>query len=207
MKGKFIAIEGIDGTGKSTLARRLRNQIELELGSQDVMVTHEPCSIIESTIRSLFKRAEGPLNPESMSVLFTADRLLHMDQVVIPALEQGAWVVSDRHKLSTLVYQTAMGASSDAMKVLCNVPSPHPDLTIVLDADPEVTRKRIQKRGRGMKLDSYEKDIEKQKKMRELYLSCATEFGDAVVLDAELPEEQLLMNAVQFILDHFEIGK
>lgn len=205
MRGKFIAIEGIDGTGKSTLARRLRNMIELELGSRDVMVTHEPCSVIENTIRNLFKRSEGPLHPEAMSVLFTADRLLHMDQVVLPALEQGAWVISDRHKLSTLVYQTAMGADSEALRVLCQVPSPSPDLTLVLDADPKLTRKRMQKR--SLKLDAYEKDIDRQSKMRDLYVRWASEFGPSCVLNAEVSEDALLSEAVHVVLGHFGIGK
>lgn len=204
-QGKFIVIEGIDGTGKSTLSRRLKLKLELELGSQDVLVTHEPCSIIENTIRGLFKRSEGPLNPESMSVLFTADRLLHMDGTVIPALNQGAWVISDRHKLSTLVYQTAMGADAEALGVLCDVPSPNPDLTLVLDLDPQEALKRMRKRNPN--LDAYERQTEKQEEMRTLYRRWYDRFGAGVILDANFDADELAMRAVHAVLEHFEIGK
>ncbi len=205
MNGKFIVIEGIDGTGKSTLARRLKLKLELELGSQDVLVTREPCSLIENTIRGLFKREEGPLGPEAMSVLFTADRLLHMDQTVIPALSQGAWVVSDRHKLSTLVYQTALGADPKALGVLCDVPSPNPDFTLVLDLDPQEALKRMRKR--NPKLDAYEKQTDAQEQMRILYRRWYDRFGPGIILDANCSEDDLAMKAIHAVLERFEIGK
>ena len=204
MKGKFIVIEGIDGTGKSTLARRLRNRIELHLNVPDVFTTREPGSSIENIIREMFKRPEGPPSSEFMSVMFTADRLLHMDQKVLPALKLGTWVISDRHKLSTLVYQTHMGAKEEELRILCGIPQPDPDLTIVLDADPEVTRERMLKRNET--LDAYESRMDKQRAMRKMYAENAGAFGPGVVIDASGNEEQTLDLAFRAVAERFPQG-
>ena len=179
--GKFIVIEGIDGTGKTELAYWLARELVTTLGHRAKLV-HEPGSIIENEIRCMFKRSAGPPSPDIMTALFTADRLLHMESSVCPALRSGVHVISDRHKLSTLVYQTVNGASSELVNMMVDLPQPEPDLTIILDMDPAVARARME--ARNSKLDSYERDIDRQRIMRALYLEHRSRFGPSVVIDA-----------------------
>ena len=179
--GLFIVIEGIDGTGKTELLRRLAPKIELKTGVR-IIQRHEPGSCeLEGTIRRLFKRESGPLPSEAMAVLFTADRLLCMDRFS-PLLSDGLIVVSDRHKLSTLAYQAARGCSMDVLSILNSVPCPEPDLTILLTIDPNVARQRMI--ARNPELDSYEADLDAQHRIQELYLANIT--SDALVIDASI---------------------
>lgn len=167
--GFFIAIEGIDGTGKSTLAKALGNKLA-SLG-HDVVVTHEPGSPdLEPTLRNLFKRPQGPLSADEMAILFTADRILHVEDVIRPALAAGKIVICDRYKLSTQVYQSANGADDELLRPLMAVP-PDPDLTIIIDLESGYADEifdRLSKRG---ELDAYERDRKKQLAMAESYVS------------------------------------
>jgi dTMP kinase len=179
-RGKFIVIEGIDGAGKTELVKSLAQDLDFE--GYDVVTTHEPSSILEPYIRNLFKRPQGPPPPDEMTVLFTADRLIHMAETIRPALERGSIVICDRHKLSTMVYQTANGASPSLVEAMVYLPQPEPDLTLILDLDPELARDRMAARNG---LDSYERDLEKQKRMRSMYLANRNRFGPSAVLFAD----------------------
>ena len=201
MKPLFIAIEGIDGTGKSTLAKRLVPKLELAThGMLRPIRTHEPSSPqMERTIRDYFKRDGGPPPPEVMSILFTADRLLHLEEKVKPALAAGSTVITDRHKLSTLVYQEVNGCDPKVLKALCDVPSPNPDITIILDIDPKVALQRMVERNPN--LDAYEKNTERQVTMRRLYKQYSSKFGLSVIVDADRDENELADHVTSIILD------
>lgn len=195
--GKFIVLEGIDGSGKSSLAATL-SKVLLRLGFRNTLA-HEPGSKIEHDIRAMFKSEERP-GPDYMTVMFTSDRLLYMRDVINPALAQGLHVIADRHKLSTLVYQTASGATPELVRMLVDIPQPNPDLTIILDLPPEVARLRMKDRT----LDSYERDIEKQTLMRASYLAHRNDFGPSVVLDASQDQPTILGDAVDVVLNLLE---
>lgn len=192
--GKFIVLEGIDGSGKSTLAASLSKAM-LRVGYRN-MLAHEPGSKIERDIRELFKSNDRP-DADYMTVMFTADRLMYMRAVIHPALAQGLHVIEDRHKLSTLVYQTASGANPALVRMLVNIPQPNPDLTIVLDLPPKVARERM----KGRTLDSYERDIERQTLMRTMYMNHRNDFGPALVLDATKSHSELVEEALDAVAD------
>jgi dTMP kinase len=99
-RGRLIALEGIDGSGKSTQARRLAE----ELGA---VLTHEPGdSSIGPALRTVLLDASGSaLSPQAEALLMAADRAQHVAEVLEPALAGGRWVVSDRFSASTLAYQ------------------------------------------------------------------------------------------------------
>lgn len=194
-QGKFIVVEGIDGSGKTGLVRRV--YLELREFGYAVMMTHEPGSQIEPYIRGLFKREGGPPSADEMTVMFTADRLMHMEQTIRPALARGISVIGDRHKLSTLIYQTVSGADPDLVEKLVVIPQPEPDLTVILDLDPEVARARMV--SRNPKLDAYERELGKQTRMRELYMKHRNRFGASVVVDAEQPIEVVCAEALRLI--------
>ncbi|HMM08154.1 MAG TPA: dTMP kinase [Paracoccus solventivorans] len=138
----FISFEGIDGSGKSTQARLLAETLRAE--GHEVVLTREPGgSPGAEDIRRLL--VEGPpdrWSPETELLLFTAARRDHLERLIRPALDRGAWVVTDRFADSTRVYQgAARGAEQARLSELVEslhrlVIGVEPDRTLVIDLDP-----------------------------------------------------------------------
>jgi len=103
VRGRLIAFEGIDGSGKSTQARLLLNR----LGEQNALLTYEPGATPfgERLRQMLLDPARPGVSPLAEAILVAADRAEHVSQVVAPALAAGRWVISDRYVGSTLAYQ------------------------------------------------------------------------------------------------------
>jgi dTMP kinase len=142
MKGKLITLEGIDGAGKSSfigwIERRLR------VAGHDVVVTREPGGTpIGEELRRLLLHAE--LNPVTEALLMFAARSEHIDQVIAPALERGAWVVCDRFTDATFAYQGAgRGVAPGPLAMLESWVQAgfRPDLTILFDLPAGIARAR-----------------------------------------------------------------
>src|SRR5215468_981708 len=136
MRGRFITFEGGEGTGKSTqaglLAQRLRSFLI------KVVQTREPggstgAEVIRHVILS---GAAKPFGPEAEAILFAAARADHLRQTIMPALERGRWVISDRFADSTRVYQGAIGkVEVDLIQGLerITIGDLKPDITFILD--------------------------------------------------------------------------
>ncbi|WP_371153767.1 dTMP kinase [Jannaschia sp. 2305UL9-9] len=140
----FISFEGIDGCGKSTQSRHLAER----LGSrgQPVVWTREPGGSpgAEEIRRLLVEGAPGRWSAETELLLFTAARRDHLERLIDPALARGDWVITDRFADSTRVYQGAtrgdLRATVDRLHSL--MIGREPDLTLVLDVDPEAALSR-----------------------------------------------------------------
>ncbi len=135
-RGFFLTFEGIDGSGKSTQVRLLAEH--LRTNGRDVVVTREPGgSPGAEEIRRLL--VEGPpdrWSPETEVLLFTAARRDHLERTILPALEHGKVVISDRFIDSTRAYQGS-GDLRDRVESLHKMMiGRDPDLTLVLDMDP-----------------------------------------------------------------------
>ncbi len=147
---KFISLEGGEAVGKSTQIERLSKRLA-SLG-QKVVVTREPGGTpLGESIRHLLKHApEGRgMTPYTELLLFLASRAELVRKVIVPALDQGVWVLSDRFLDSTTVYQGAgrqlpaeIVERVNAFAVGTNVPG----LTLVLDLEPEAARARQSRR-------------------------------------------------------------
>ncbi|UXU73644.1 MULTISPECIES: dTMP kinase [unclassified Paracoccus (in: a-proteobacteria)] len=145
----FISFEGIDGSGKSTQARRLAQ--ELARRGQDVVLTREPGgSPGAEEIRRLLVEGGGERwSPETELLLFTAARRDHVERLIQPALARGSWVISDRFADSTRVYQGQVRADLASLveelhRLTIGI---EPDLTLVIDIDPGVAFARGMARG------------------------------------------------------------
>jgi dTMP kinase len=196
-KGKFIVIEGIDGSGKSELASWLNGVI-----SRSVKTWEPGSSELEDTIRELFNRSEGPPKPDVMTLLFTADRLLHMEQTIKPALESGIHVICDRHKLSTKIYQSINGADEVLLRACLDITQLDPDLTIILDVDPEIARERMQTKN----LDSYESDLERQKLMRQMYTKESYWCGGYKLIEtSNMSAEAVKLKALSYVREVIDV--
>jgi dTMP kinase len=148
MAGRFIIIEGIDGTGKSTLARLIAEALE-QRGCR-VKLTREPSDLPSGKLISE-RLATGNFatTPHEWLGMFVTDRRESIDTIVKPALAQGIDVVQDRSMYSTLVYQGAMGVPEDEILKRHAGWHPQPDLLVILDIAPRFGLARTRKRSLG----------------------------------------------------------
>ena len=176
--GKFIVIEGLDGSGKSS---QVDLAVDLIKGSgKEVVVTKEPT--IESEFGRIIKQAlrkEIVVEPLELQKLYVQDRREHLKNKVIPALEEGKFVVSSRYAFSTFAYGYSDGLDVDLL-VKLNEEFLLPDLTIIIDVNPESCVERIENRGEPKEL--FEK-LEKLTKVNEIYKKTPEMFNNVVVIN------------------------
>jgi dTMP kinase len=150
-RGRFIVLEGTDGSGTTTQSRLLCHRLS-EAGVPCV-VTREPTDgPVGRLLRAaLEKRLEGGvLDWKTLALLFAADRTWHVENEILPALARGEWVISDRYTLSSLIYQTITSPEpSTARKWIeqINARALVPDVTLVLDVSASVAEARRANRG------------------------------------------------------------
>lgn len=197
---RFITFEGGEGVGKSTQVRRLLNNLGRE--GIEVVRTREPGGTPKAeAIRSFILQGRSEVwGAGAEAVLFAAARLDHVNQLIAPSLAKGTWVISDRFCDSTRAYQGLTGGVDDrlinALEDLA-LDGHTPDLTIVLDMDPEAAFRRVEQRtledGLQLTGDRFEKEeLEWHKLLRSNFLDIARNNPDrCVVLSADEGEEAL----------------
>jgi dTMP kinase len=136
----LIAVEGIDGAGKTTQVRMLREA--LERAGEIPVVSKEPTNgpwgkIIKDSATT------GRLSVEAELDAFINDRTQHVDELIAPALDQGRIVILDRYFYSSIAYQGSRGASVEEVRTVMESRFPIPDAVFVLDIDPAVGIHRI----------------------------------------------------------------
>src|SRR3989344_5361249 len=178
--GKFIVIEGLDGSGKNA-------QIDLSIGyleqnSKSVVVTKEPTTDSESgrKIKQAL-RNEIVVEPLELQKLYVQDRKEHIDNKVMPSLKEGKFVISSRYAFSTFAYGYSDGLDVSQL-VDMNKNFLLPDLTIVVDVNPESCIRRIENRGEPKEL--FEK-LEKLTKVNEIYKKLPDMFDNVIMVNGE----------------------
>lgn len=155
----LVVVEGIDGSGKTTLVERLVRRLEAA-GVPDVVRTAEPTHKEWGRYLRALSPAERAVTPRGVELgLFLADRAEHVASVVAPALVRGATVVQDRSYHSTVVYQGGSGFSRHALLEINKSIAPEPDVLFVVDVDPQVALDRIGQRGPASAFETLE-DLE-----------------------------------------------
>ncbi len=184
-RGMFIAFEGGEGAGKSTQAVRLTEQLR----SRGLVahLTREPgATPAGAELRKLLLDREWLVTPPvAEALLFLADRNVHVEQVISPRLADGQVVVCDRYSLSTFVYQ-GLGRGLD-LEFLSAANwwasnGLQPDLTILLDIDPQVGLVRAAQAGRLNRIDR--EPVEFHQRIRQGFLDLADTGRGLVVIDA-----------------------
>ena len=137
--GCFVALEGGEGAGKSTQAQRLRAWLEGE--GRDVVLTHEPGDTeVGRQLRGIvLDPATGDISARTETLLYAADKAEHVERVVLPALQRGAVVVTDRYVDSTIAYQGGgRDLSPEEVETIARwaTRDVRPDLTVLLDLAP-----------------------------------------------------------------------
>ena len=180
-KGFFISFEGIDGSGKSTQIQHLAKF--LETLSFEVVITREPGgSVGGEQIRNLLLQGEvDRWSAETEILLFTAARRDHLERIIIPALDDGKVVICDRFTDSTRMYQGMRGPSLRNLVELLNkqVIKCDPDLTIIIDINPETGLKRAKSR-KTVEERFEDFGVELQIKMRQGFIELSKEFSNRI---------------------------
>jgi dTMP kinase len=186
----FITVEGIEGCGKSTQARRLAEAV----GPKALLTVEPGATELGGAIRTLLlEQRSREVSPLAELLLFFADRAQHVHEVVRPALASGRTVISDRYADSTTAYQGyGRGLSLDLIRTLTTHATGGlaPDLTLLLDLPVEVGLARARRRGAADRMES--EDVGFHERVRQGYLKLATENPARwVVIDATGSEDDV----------------
>lgn len=185
MRGRFITFEGIDGAGKSTQIDVI--ETTLKARGLEVIRTREPGGTpLGEVIRK--ELLSVSMDPATETLLFFASRAEHIAQVIKPALNKGAWVLSDRFTDATYAYQVG-GRGFPAHKVeeleRWTQGDLQPDRTVLFDIDPKVAAQRV---AQARSMDRFEKEsLDFFTRVRNAYLTRAK----------ESPERFLIVNSMQ----------
>ncbi len=197
---RFITFEGGEGVGKSTQVKRLL--VNLNRAAVPAIRTREPGGTPRAeAIRAFILQGRSESwGAGAEAVLFASARLDHVNQLIAPSLENGRWVISDRFHDSTRAYQGLTGGVDDklirGLETLA-LNGHAPDLTIILDMDPEIAFERVHARETEEALvatgDRFEKeDLDWHKRLREAFLAiAANNLERCVVIPAAQGEDAL----------------
>lgn len=215
MKGFFLTFEGIEGCGKSTQVKLLKNHL-IQQG-YDVLITREPGDgEMGSRIRELLLSVTSTLDPLTELFLLAADRTRHVVEIVEPALRAGKVVISDRYTDSSMAYQGyGRGLDTGFVRTI-NEKATHnvfPDLTLVLDMSPEVSILRSQQRLRQQDMFEAEGRFEQESldfhsRVRQGYLKIAeAEPRRVTVIDATDTIDHLFEKITRIICNRLQRWK
>ncbi len=201
-KGFFITIEGIDGSGKSVLAERLKQQ--LEKSGSNVLLTRQPGgSAFGKHLREILQMRPDPISAKTEFLLFAADRAHHIETVVLPALRKGSIVISDRCADSSVAYQGyGRGLDCSMIKTVNRwaMGGLEPDLTLYIKVDIDTALKRI--------FDSREVLTTFEKEKRDFWPKVSNGFDEifaqrdnVVNIDGSLDEQTVFQHALEKIVE------
>jgi dTMP kinase len=180
MKGKLIAIEGVDGAGTTTQAERLARRFDLHL-------TREPSDrAVGRLLREILRGDRGPINEHAVALLFAADRVDHWMGEIGAEMQLGRSVISDRYLLSSLVYQSLVVDRSFVAAI--NQHAPPADLTILVDVTAETAAAR--RLARGGHEERYDQDAT-QRRLIEAYRREIVNVPNGHVIDGNGTQDEV----------------
>ncbi len=186
----IIAIEGIDGAGKTTLAKKLKEWLE-NLG-KEVIIIKEPG---ESEWGKKVKRGAKSVDEELY--LFIKDREINVKEKIIPSLKKGKIVIMDRYYYSNMAYQGAKGIDIDVIRNMNETIAPKPDIVILLDCDPEICIDRVKKRGKTSRFE----EVNYLRKVRDKFLEIAKKDKKVKIVNAEKSIDEVFKEAKKIVKD------
>ena len=198
MEAKFITLEGIEGSGKTSSIKSINDLLDSKRISY--VVTREPGgSSIGSELRSILLDPKTEISSEVELLLMLADRKDHVEKVILPNLKTGNWVISDRFMDSSIAYQGG-GRKLDKKMIDSfskNLSLPNPDLTLLFDVPVEISLSRVKARG---ELDRFEQEkLDFHNRIREAYLELAKQNVNRIqIIDSSL-EIDLMLKSVEQI--------
>ena len=199
MEAKFITLEGIEGSGKTSSIKSINALLEQK--KINYINTREPGeSSIGEELREILLDPNTDISSEVELLLMLADRKDHVEKTILPNLLNNTWVISDRFMDSSIAYQGGGRQLNlnmiDSLAIYLDLPQP--DLTLLFDLPVEVSLERTKKRG---ELDRFEKEeIEFHKRIREAYLELAKHHPDRIkVIDGSQDLKKVQAKVVRTI--------
>ena len=205
LKNAFISVEGNEGVGKSTVMHYLKKL--LEKNNCSYVATREPggTEIAEKIRQLILDHHEEPMADDTELLLLFAGRAQHIKKLILPALERGEWVVSDRFTDASFAYQGgARGIAIDRIEALAHWVQGDlwPSLTLLLDAPVDVAMQRVSKRGNKDRIELEKTDF--FERVRQTYLSLAKKNPNRfIVVDASQNQEKVCYDIGQIMNQRF----
>ena len=201
-QGRFITLEGIEGAGKSTVARYAHDWLSGR--GVTTQLTREPGGTpLAERVRSLVLDRQGePITPVTETLLMFAARALHVENLIKPALARGEWVICDRFTDATRAYQGGgRGVSSALIKQLASAVQGKlaPDCTLLLDLPVEAGLERVKQRSGTVPTDRFEEEPARFfERVRDTYLTLAkAEPARFRIIDAGKPLAEVQAQVTQ----------
>jgi len=207
MRGMFVTFEGGEGAGKTTLIEELSKR--LAVMDYSILKTREPggTKLGEHIRQILLQHSKDmPISARAELSLFLASRAQHVEEVILPALQEGKVVLCDRFNDSTLAYQGgARDLGIEEIAPFCSYMAYNlePHLTLYLDLDPKIglERARVHRKETGYDRIESEK-LAFHQKIREYFLALAKQHPERIqVIDAGKSQKEVLHEALEAILD------
>ena len=192
MQGKFITLEGIEGSGKSTNLETVKSI--LDQYKIDYVLTREPGGgPLGPHLRNLLLDKDQSISPSVEMLLMMADRRDHVDNLINPNLDKGIWVISDRYLDSTIAYQGG-GRQLDIdliTSLSASLKLPTPDFTLLFDLPVDVALERAKERS---ELDRFEREpLDFHSRIRESYLELASTNNRIKTIDSSKDFESVAL--------------
>ena len=205
-KGKFITIEGCEGTGKTTQIKLLEKNLKKKI---KIKSTREPGGSFgaEQIRKLIFKSKKQSWSPITEALLHISARSDHLEKIIKPNLKKGLWIICDRFRDSTIAYQGyGNGLKLNVLEIMQDsiFNKFHADITIILDMDANKCLKRVKKRKSG--IQKYEKmNINFHKKIRNGFLKIAEKNKKrCVVLNADQNPIKISKKILEIINNKFK---
>lgn len=188
-QGKFIVFEGLNGCGKSSIIKELK-QLFINNNINHIITTEPGTTNIGQQLREIVKHTKEDLTNDSELFLYLAARSQNLHEIIEPALKEGKIVLCDRYVDSSLAYQGVAKGMGFEHVLSLNNKFRKPDITFILNIPVEISIQRSQV---SNKPDRFEKQgIEFLEKVRRGYLKCYTDLFGHVLIDATKPLEEVL---------------
>ena len=200
MQGKFITLEGIEGSGKSTNLETVKSI--LDQYKIDYVLTREPGGgPLGPHLRKLLLDKDQSISPSVEMLLMMADRKDHVDNLINPNLDKGIWVISDRYLDSTIAYQGG-GRQLDINLITslsASLKLPTPDFTLLFDLPVDVALERAKERS---ELDRFEREPQDfHSRIRESYLELASTNHRIKTIDSSKDFESVSLQVKNYLTE------
>lgn len=209
-QGRFIAIEGPDGSGKTSIIQVLRQKLEQD--GLEVVTTREPGgSPIAEQIRQVILDVDNhAMDVRTEALLYAASRRQHLVETILPNVQAGKLVISDRFVMSSLAYQgMARGIGLDPVWAINQfaIDGQMPDLTLLVDVPAEVGLERIQAAKGQRQYDRLDREsLAFHQRVRQTYLDLAQDWADLEILDGQKSIEAVSQECYDILQKRGMIG-